>query len=67
MRALDHRPDSVGVAQLYSRFLDALVIDRNDAGLAKGVEAAGVGCRLSDTRMLDRGDAARLARELMAA
>jgi LPPG:FO 2-phospho-L-lactate transferase len=67
MRATHHRPDSVGVAQLYSKFLDVLVIDRADAGLREEVVETGPGCRLSRTRIRSRRDAVRLARELIVA
>jgi LPPG:FO 2-phospho-L-lactate transferase len=67
MKATGIRPDSAGVAELYSRFLDVLVIDRTDAALRKEVEGSGPDCRLSDIRIRDKGDAVRLAKELIAA
>ena len=67
MKAVGMRPDSVGVAQAYSGFLDSLVIDRNDAGAAGEIEDLGVRCVLSDTLMRDRSDEERLSKELLEA
>lgn len=67
MEASGIRPDSVGVAQLYSRFLDALIVDIADRSLAPEVEALGVRCRLSDTEMDSPEDCRRLASEVLEA
>jgi LPPG:FO 2-phospho-L-lactate transferase len=67
MKAVGMRPDSVGVAQIYSEFLDSLIINRSDAGLAGEVEELGIKCVLSDTLMRDRSDEERLSKELMEA
>jgi LPPG:FO 2-phospho-L-lactate transferase len=67
MRAVGQRPDSVGVAAFYSDFLDSLIIDETDIGLADMVERSGVRCILSRTRMLREEDQTRLAREVLAA
>jgi LPPG:FO 2-phospho-L-lactate transferase len=67
MKAEGLRPDSAGVARRYSRFLDAIVIDRGDIPLAEEIERTRVSCVLSDTRMRSLSDGERLARELLRA
>ena len=67
MTATGIRPDSVGVAEFYSRFLDVLIIDRADASLRKEVVKAVPGCRLSEIAIRGPSDAIRLAKELIAA
>ncbi|HMD79115.1 MAG TPA: 2-phospho-L-lactate transferase [Nitrososphaerales archaeon] len=67
MKATGIRPDSVGVARIYARFLDVLFIDNNDESLRIDVENEGPRCRVSDIVIHDRRDAVRLARELVAA
>jgi LPPG:FO 2-phospho-L-lactate transferase len=67
MKAMGIRPDSVGVARIYARFLDVLFIDKKDESLRNDVEKAGPQCRVSDIVIHDRRDAVRLARELVAA
>lgn len=66
MRAVNLRPDSVGVAGLYSRFLDTLIVDRQDSELKGEVESFGISCLLSDITIGKKGDAVRLAREMTA-
>lgn len=65
MRAVGIRTDSVGVAQTYSEFLDSLVIDRSDEGLAGEIEELGIKCIPLDTLMRDRSDEKRVAKELL--
>jgi LPPG:FO 2-phospho-L-lactate transferase len=67
MRAIGIRPDSAGVAQFYSKFLDVLIIDKTDAALSRLVVRAGPDCRLSDISIRGERDAVRLAKELFAA
>ena len=59
------RPDSVGVAELYSDFADAILISGQDSSLRSPIEALGVRCALTDTMMADRASESRLARELL--
>ena len=61
MRQLGIRPDSVGVASLYSDFLDRLVVDRKDSTLGEEIEKLGVACTETDTLMRTRRDETRLA------
>jgi LPPG:FO 2-phospho-L-lactate transferase len=65
MEAAGRRPDSVGVAEMYSPFLDALLISRHDEAMRREIEDLGVGCEASDTLMDGAGDEARLAKELL--
>ena len=51
MRGLGMEVSAVGVARAYADFLDVLVIDDQDAGLAAGVEAEGVRAVVTDTIM----------------
>ena len=53
LAALGHEASAVGVAALYADFLDVLVLDRDDAGLANEVEARGVRPAVTDTIMRD--------------
>jgi len=65
LKAGGMRQDSVGVAELYSRFLDAIVISERDASMSKKIEALGIDCALSDTLMSGPDDEFRLAKELL--
>lgn len=65
MRAVGIRPDSVGVAQMYSGFLDSLVIDRSDECIVSEIEELGIKCIPSDTLMRDRSEKKRVAKELL--
>ena len=67
MRQLDMRPDSVGVASLYSDFVDLLLIDGTDAEMRDEVERTGVSCAPADTRMGTTSQARRLASVLLEA
>lgn len=51
--SLGHESSAVGVARLYADFVDALVIDREDASLADEVESTGVRAAVTDTIMRD--------------
>ena len=65
MKAVGMRSDSVGVAQMYSEFLDSLVIDRSDEGIAGQIEELGIECVPSDTLMKDRSEEKRIAKEML--
>ena len=66
LKASGLRPDSVGVAGLYSGFLDRIVISDGDSSLKPEVESLGVGCTAADTLMAKADDEVRLAKELLA-
>lgn len=65
MRAQGIRTDSVGVARLYSPFLDAMIIHKRDGRMKEDVEKLHVGCTLSDTSIRTPADERRLAAELL--
>lgn len=65
MRAAGRRADSVGVAEMYSPFIDALMISDKDGAMRARIEGLGVGCETSDTLMKGDGDEVRLAEELL--
>jgi LPPG:FO 2-phospho-L-lactate transferase len=65
LKSTGARPDSVGVAALYSDFLDGVLISEEDSGLKGAIKALGVRCALTDTIMAGRAGESRLARELL--
>lgn len=65
MKAVGRRPDSLGVADMYSSFLDALLISEKDEGLCRDIEGLGVECAASDTLMKGPADEKRVAKELL--
>ncbi|MDV3244396.1 MAG: 2-phospho-L-lactate transferase [Nitrososphaerales archaeon] len=65
MEALGVRPDSAGVASMYSDFLDEIVIDRRDNGLRQDIEKFGVRCSTTDTFMRSGREERRLASVLL--
>ncbi len=66
LRDLGHRPDSLGVAQLYRDVVGTLVIDEVDAALADDVRELGLRCVVTTTVMADPHDAQRLCEALLA-
>ena len=64
MGAMGLREDSVGVARLYSKFLDAILISDRDSKSAE-IESLGVKCREADTFMEGPDDEVRLAKEML--
>jgi LPPG:FO 2-phospho-L-lactate transferase len=64
---LGHEASAVGVARLYAPIAGTLVIDETDAGLAKAVEAEGLGCVVAPTIMRGPAEAAALARAVLGA
>jgi LPPG:FO 2-phospho-L-lactate transferase len=65
MKAAGASPDSVGVAEMYSDFLDTIVINPRDRRMADTIEQLGVKCRCSDTRLGSPAAERRIARELL--
>jgi len=65
LKAIGVRPDSAGVAGLYSGFIDAIMISDEDSTMKGAIEGGGVECALSDTMMTDREAESRVARELL--
>lgn len=64
-RELGVEPSPLSVAQYYADFLKGLVIDRADAPLQNEIEAMNIRVLVTDARMRDRADRARLARETL--
>jgi len=67
MKATRSRPDSLGVAKLYSAFLDCILISEADLALREGIMALGLDCGVMDTRMNGPEDELRLAKVLLEA
>ena len=67
MKATGLRTDSLGVAECYSGFLDAVLIDKSDAALKEQVEGLRMACVVTDALMDGRGPEKRLAKELLEA
>ena len=65
MRAAGASSDSIGVAAMYSDFLDAMIISLRDGGMVDAIERLGVRCRCLDTRLGSPAAERRLARELL--
>jgi len=57
----------VGVAQAYEKWLDVLVLDRQDSALASEVQAFGIRAVVTDTIMRDRQTEVSLARAVVRA
>ncbi len=67
LKARGVRPDSVGVASLYRRFVDSIVISTSDSGMGGSIRGLGVECYATKTRMSGPADELRLAKELIEA
>ena len=67
MEATKAPPSSLGVAKLYSRFADAIVVSDRDAGLSQEIRGMGLACVTTDTMMSGPAGEARVAREVLAA
>ena len=67
MRTLGHAASAATVAKLYADFLDVLVLDNVDAGLAAEVASYGVRPVVTDSIMRGRYEKAELARVVLGA
>ena len=65
MKAMKVRGDSVGVAKLYSDWVDTLLIHSSDVEMKASIEREGIKCRVTDTGMKTSRDEVRLAREVL--
>jgi LPPG:FO 2-phospho-L-lactate transferase len=65
MRGMGHEVSAVGVARCYQDFLDVMVIDTQDAHLAKQIEALGIATVVTNTIMSDDAAKANLARTVL--
>lgn len=62
MRAVGVEATALGVAELYSDFLDALIVDHIDRDLVTEIESLGVKAVVTNTLMRTTADKVRLAR-----
>jgi LPPG:FO 2-phospho-L-lactate transferase len=62
LASLGHEVSPIGVARLYADFLDVMVLDERDAGLARAVASAGPRALVAPTIMRDLAAKERLAR-----
>jgi LPPG:FO 2-phospho-L-lactate transferase len=67
MEGLGHEVSPAGVARLYGDFLDALLLDEQDAALAEAVRAAGVEPVVTDAVMKGPAEKRGLAQAALAA
>ncbi len=65
LASLGHESSALGVARIYSGFIDGMVIDRQDADLAAAIEALGMTVLVTDSIMNTTDDRARLGREVV--
>lgn len=65
LRAVGARPDSIGVATLYSGLLDDLFIHSSDTLMKGRIERLGMKAHPTETAMKDKAAEVRLARELL--
>ena len=62
---LGHDVSALGVARYYKDWVDGFVLDAQDAGLAREIEALGMTVRVTDTMMRNDDDKRRLAAEVL--
>jgi LPPG:FO 2-phospho-L-lactate transferase len=62
---LGHDVSALGVARYYKDWVDGFVLDAQDAGLARDIEALGMTVRVADTMMRNDDDKRRLAAEVL--
>jgi len=65
MKAVGRRADSVGIASMYQKFVDCIVVSTEDHAMKKQIEALGIECITSETTMESHADEQRLAREIV--
>ncbi|MHC1589506.1 MAG: 2-phospho-L-lactate transferase [Candidatus Hecatellaceae archaeon] len=65
MKGLGMKVSTLTIAQLYQEFLSLLVVDRADARFKRQIEALGVECLVTSTRMSSLKDEKRLAGEIL--
>lgn len=61
-RSLGMEPSALGIARHYAGLIDGLVIDRQDEGLARQIEALGLRVEVAQTLMDTEADKVELAR-----
>ncbi|MEZ4499346.1 MAG: hypothetical protein R2839_04590 [Thermomicrobiales bacterium] len=65
LASLGHESSALGVARIYSGFIDGMVIDRKDGELAAAIEALGMTVLVTDSIMNTTDDRARLGQEVI--
>ncbi len=66
MKAVGKRANSVGVASMYQKFADCIVVASEDQAMKKRILSMGMKCVASAIMMRSRKDEQRLAQELLA-
>jgi len=66
LASLGHEVSALGVARLYSAWIDTFVIDSVDAAIRPEIEALGMTVVVTDTIMSDDAARARLGKEILA-
>jgi LPPG:FO 2-phospho-L-lactate transferase len=66
MKAVGKKANSIGVAMMYQKFVDCIVVASEDQAMKKPILSLGMDCFASETIMKSREDEQRLARELLA-
>ncbi len=61
LQELGRAPSSLEIARHYAGLIEGLVIDHDDASLAKDIEALGLRVEITNTIMTDRAEQSRLA------
>ena len=62
---LGHDVSALGVARYYRDWVDGFVLDAQDAGLARDIEALGLKVKVADTMMRNDADKRRLAKDVL--
>ena len=65
LRGLGFEVSAVGVAKLYSDFLDTFIIDSKDAGLKNRIEQLGIKVKVTNTVMKSLEDKVALAKSVL--
>jgi len=65
MKAIGREPNSVGVAAIYSGFIDSLVIHKSDEEMEPRIKSLGIECAIADTVMSSGQDELRLSKFLL--
>jgi LPPG:FO 2-phospho-L-lactate transferase len=65
MKALGRRANSVGVASMYQKFVDCIVVASEDMAMKSRIVSIGMECVPSEIRMKNNEDERRLAQEML--
>lgn len=67
LQSLGHEVSALGVARIYREYIDLMVIDEQDAGLAPAIRELGFECHVTDTMMTSDQRKAELAETVVLA